>query len=178
MLFGYSQNTIIIGISFLIFFVGTFLYRIKNYQRGTSSFLWSSKDDSSLVDKYSLCHLGTGFFYIFIGRILGLQGDALLFMTLFGSTLWESMENNHYIIKYFLKKDYPSYNGDTPVNSISDIFMAYLSYLISEKFFPSSEGYFWTFLFLFLGIDLCSQILFSDSSFFRFIFPRKNKNSS
>lgn len=178
MFFGYSQNTIIVGICFVIFFIGAFLYNLKRNTDKKFSFLWSSTDDSSLIDKYTLCHFGTGFLYVFIGRILGLQGDALLFLVLFGSTLWENIENNHYIIKYCLQKEYPDYEGDTLVNSISDIFMAYLACIISEKFLPPSEGYFWIFLFLFLGIDLCSQIIFSDSALFRFLFPKKKKLSS
>lgn len=119
----------------------------------------SAEDDQGIIDRYTICHIGTGFLYNCFGRLLKLEGEPLLLFGILCSSLWEVIENNNEIIAKYIKNKYPDYIGDSLDNSISDILMAALAFYISilaPKWYFSLAG--------FIVCDVFSEIVFKDST--------------
>ena len=96
-------------------------------------------DDSSqqLFDPYSLTHIFHGIiFYNAIKYGLGITNtNTIILYAMLIEILWELIENTEYIINKYrrtvVSRNYP---GDSWINSVGDVWMAYIGVLIAMNF--------------------------------------------
>ena len=103
--------------------------------------LWVGTRDSyetsqMLTDWYSFSHLIHGFlFYAFLWLVLRRSGVEWRFLlALLIESAWEIFENTPYVIgRYRATTAAAGYSGDSIINSLSDILLMCLGFLIARK---------------------------------------------
>jgi hypothetical protein len=138
--------------------------------------IWAKCNSQWLFDPYSFSHIIHGFlFYIGINYWCGSTwsfSQQLLLATGIES-LWEVTENSNWLInRYRRSSTYKDYNGDTVINSLSDIFCGIVGFWIAYWYIGS---YLSTFLIA-CSIDLATYLTIGDSlvqNIYRIINPEK-----
>lgn len=136
--------------------------------------IWAKCNSQWLFDPYSFSHIIHGFlFYIAINWMFGSSwtfGQQLLLATAIES-LWEVTENSTWLInRYRRSSTYRDYNGDSVINSLSDVFCGMVGFYIAYFYLV---GYLETFLVGCL-IDLATYLTIGDSllqNIFRIVNP-------
>ena len=98
--------------------------------------IWSSSNSQFLLDPYSFSHLVHGFlFFALLGRVArGLSPDRRLLIAALIEASWEVLENSPIIINRYRQATIAlGYEGDSVMNSMSDIVMMSLGFLAAAR---------------------------------------------
>ena len=96
---------------------------------------WSSDNSQHLLDPYSFTHILHGF--VFYGLLVLLAPGLSLVWRLFAAVaieaVWEVVENTEFVIDRYREETAAlGYNGDTVVNSVSDILVCGLGFMLAR----------------------------------------------
>ena len=94
--------------------------------------IWSSDNSQHIFDPYSFTHIlhGFMFFWILIAIAPKLKENWRLTIALLAESTWELAENSNFIINRYRESTLAlGYQGDTVINSISDILLCALGFL-------------------------------------------------
>lgn len=92
-----------------------------------------------LFDPWSFTHIEHGLLlYWLIVGVYGFSGDFIpaLTVAVFFECLWEMIENSNWGIKRYRKTD-QGYFGDSVLNSLGDIFSAFLGFWLAWNYIPT-----------------------------------------
>ncbi len=106
------------------------------YLRLWAGDIWSAENSQQLLDPYSFTHLLHGFvFYWLLKWILPrLAPEWQLWLAITVEAVWEMVENSTFIIdRYRSTTAALGYQGDTVVNSLGDILVCGLGFLLARK---------------------------------------------
>ena len=97
---------------------------------------WSSGNSQHLLDPYSFTHILHGF--VFYGLLVLLAPGLSLVWRLFAAVaieaVWEVVENTEFVIDRYREETAAlGYNGDTVVNSVSDIIVCGLGFMLARR---------------------------------------------
>ena len=97
---------------------------------------WSSDNSQHLLDPYSFTHVLHGF--LFCGLIAltapRLKGAWQLWLAISLEAVWEVVENSQFVIDRYREETAAlGYQGDTVVNSLSDILLCGLGFLVARR---------------------------------------------
>lgn len=97
---------------------------------------WSSHTSQHLLDPYAFTHLlhGVAFCWLLwlIAPRLGLEWR--LWLAVLAEALWEALENSNFIIERYRQTTAAlGYSGDSILNSVSDILMCALGFLLAAR---------------------------------------------
>ena len=98
--------------------------------------IWSNEQSQRLIDPYSLSHITHGLlFYAILWLLLPKVPIKYRFMIAVGiEAIWEIMENSSFIInRYRAVTVSLGYFGDSIINSISDLFMMIIGFVLASK---------------------------------------------
>jgi hypothetical protein len=101
--------------------------------------IWSSECSQRLVDPYSFSHIGHGILFFGILWLVArrLPPSRRYLIALFVEAGWELLENSPLIInRYRSQTIAQGYDGDSVMNSLSDIVMMTLGFLIASRVRP------------------------------------------
>jgi hypothetical protein len=96
---------------------------------------WSNDNSQHISDPYSFSHLQHGLIFYFALKKLApkMSESWRLFFAVLIESGWELLENSSFIIdKYRSNTASVQYNGDTVINSISDILFCILGFIIAK----------------------------------------------
>jgi len=98
--------------------------------------IWSAENSQRFADPYSFSHLTHGFlfyaFFWFISRKLPMRQRLLMAVCLEAS--WEMLENSPLIINRYRHATIAlGYEGDSVLNSMSDILMMVIGFLLASR---------------------------------------------
>ena len=127
--------------------------------------LWVGKGDpetsQQLTDWYTYSHILHGVLFYFLLSLVSrghLSVGARLVLATLMECGWEMFENTQFIInRYRAVTISNNYNGDTIVNSVSDILAMIVGFLIASRL-PA-----WVTVFLFLATEVTLFFLIRDS---------------
>ena len=91
----------------------------------------------SLFDIYSFTHISHGMIlFVILNYIFKEKKISMLFITLGWGILWEIIENTDYVLNKYRKNNIlqRDYFGDSLINSIGDIFSAFVGFVIAWNF--------------------------------------------
>jgi hypothetical protein len=113
--------------------------------------IWSSECSQRLLDPYSLSHIAHGIlFYSLLwtlGRKIPLRPRLTVAVLLEAG--WELLENSPIIINRYRQETMAlGYDGDSIVNSISDILMMMFGFLLAHRLRP------WLTVLLLVGMEV------------------------
>jgi Protein of unknown function (DUF2585) len=96
---------------------------------------WSSDNSQHLLDPYSFTHILHGFLFwwllIWIAPRLSMVWRLTLAVSI--EALWEVIENSNFVIQRYREATLAlGYEGDTIINSLGDILMCALGFLIAR----------------------------------------------
>ena len=97
--------------------------------------IWSSDTSQHLFDPYSFTHLLHGFLFSWFLLLLTskVKENWKLTITVIIESFWEVLENSNFIInKYRADTIAKGYQGDTIINSISDIICCIIGFFIAQ----------------------------------------------
>ena len=122
--------------------------------------IWSGENSQRFADPYSFSHFvhGVLFYGLFFwcGRKWPLRGRLLLAVLL--ETLWEILENSPLIInRYRAVTISLGYEGDSVLNSMSDILMMMLGFLFAWRMRP------WLSAATVIGLELGCALIVRDN---------------
>ncbi len=97
---------------------------------------WSSDNSQHLLDPYSFTHVLHGF--LFCGLIAlvfpRLRGAWQLWLAVSLEAVWEAVENSRFVIERYREETAAlGYQGDTIVNSLADILLCGLGFLVARR---------------------------------------------
>jgi hypothetical protein len=98
--------------------------------------IWSSDNSQHLFDPYSFTHLLHGFAYFWLLVLLLPRLDLpwRLWLAVLIEAVWETIENSNFIIQRYRETTLAlGYQGDTIVNSLSDILMCGLGFALAWR---------------------------------------------
>ncbi len=101
--------------------------------------IWSSENSQRFADPYSFSHIVHGLlFYALLWRVAGfLPAQRRFLIALLLEAGWEILENSPIIINRYRSVTISlGYNGDSVLNSLSDILMMSLGYLLAYRLRP------------------------------------------
>jgi hypothetical protein len=101
--------------------------------------IWSSECSQRLVDPYSFSHIGHGILFFGMLWLVArrLPPSRRYLIALFVEAGWELLENSPIIInRYRSQTIAQGYDGDSVMNSLSDIVMMSLGFLIASRVRP------------------------------------------
>jgi hypothetical protein len=101
--------------------------------------IWSSECSQRLVDPYSFSHIGHGILFFGMLWLVArrLPPSRRYLIALFVEAGWELLENSPLIInRYRSQTIAQGYDGDSVMNSLSDIVMMTLGFLIASRVRP------------------------------------------
>ena len=115
-----------------------------------------STNSHGIIDIYTVSHIAHGFlFYLLFMPFCSFLWVILLSVVL--ECIWEVFENTPYTINRYRKTISVDYEGDTIINSISDV-IAMLTGIILASFMPI-----WGIVVLIIGLELLGLILVRDN---------------
>jgi hypothetical protein len=98
--------------------------------------IWSAENSQQLLDPYSFTHLLHGFifFWLLAWALPKLAWEWQLWIAITIEAVWEVFENSAFIIdRYRSETASLGYQGDTILNSVSDILICGLGVLLARK---------------------------------------------
>lgn len=98
--------------------------------------IWSSDNSQHLLDPYSFTHIlhGFVFFWLLAWGLPRLAPAWQLCLALTVEALWEVIENSEFIIQRYRETTLAlGYQGDTIINSLSDILLAGLGFMLARQ---------------------------------------------
>ena len=121
---------------------------------------WSSDNSQHLLDPYSFTHVLHGFVLCGLLALIVPRLSALwqLWLAVSVEALWEVVENSEFVIRRYREETAAlGYHGDTIVNSLSDILVCGLGFVLARHL-----GFRWT-LVLFVLTEVTLAILIRDN---------------
>jgi len=97
---------------------------------------WSSDNSQHLLDPYSFTHLLHGFLLCGLLSLIAPRLSALwqLWLTVTIEALWELVENSEFVIRRYREETAAlGYQGDTIVNSLGDIVICGLGFVLARR---------------------------------------------
>jgi hypothetical protein len=97
--------------------------------------IWSADNSQHIFDPYSFTHLLHGFLFswILIALISKFNYNWQLSIVIILESCWELIENSNFVInRYRANTVSLGYQGDTIINSISDILMCAIGFIIAK----------------------------------------------
>jgi hypothetical protein len=122
--------------------------------------IWSPANSQYLLDPYSFSHLIHGFLFFGLLHLLarGLPLERRLLIAVAIEAAWEVLENSPIIInRYRAATISVGYEGDSVVNSMSDVIMMTLGFLAASRL------KLWQSLGVILAMELGCLLLFRDN---------------
>jgi hypothetical protein len=101
--------------------------------------IWSSDNSQHLLDPYSFTHVLHGFLFwwLLAWIIPRLSVGWRLTLAVFLEALWEVIENSNFVIQRYREATLAlGYRGDTIINSLGDILLCALGFLIARWLGP------------------------------------------
>jgi uncharacterized membrane protein YjdF len=98
--------------------------------------IWSSDNSQHLLDPYSFTHIlhGFVFFWLLAWSLPRLAPAWQLCLGLAIEALWEVIENSEFVIQRYREATLAlGYQGDTIVNSLSDILLCGLGFMLARQ---------------------------------------------
>ncbi len=98
--------------------------------------IWSSDNSQHLFDPYSLTHVLHGFIFwgLLVWSLPRLAPAWQLWLALVVEALWEVVENSAWIIDRYRETTLAlGYNGDTVINSLSDIVLCGVGFVLARR---------------------------------------------
>lgn len=122
--------------------------------------IWSEHNSQHLFDPYSFTHFQHGL--VFFALLWPLSSRAGLLVRFAIATLlegaWEIFENTDRVIEHYRESTISlDYYGDSILNSVSDVLMCALGFLLSHR------SPWWLVLGLFVGIEVTLVLTIRDS---------------
>ena len=122
--------------------------------------IWSADNSQHLLDPYSFTHILHGFIFFWVTSWLlpKLDFGWQMWLAILVEAAWEVSENTEVIIQRYREATLAlGYNGDTIVNSLSDIALCGVGILIARRL-----G-FWRTLALFIMTEIALTLWIRDS---------------
>lgn len=98
--------------------------------------IWSSDNSQHLFDPYSFTHILHGFVFLWlvVWSLPRLAPAWQLTLAVTVEALWEVIENSEFIIQRYREATLAlGYNGDTVINSLSDIVLCGLGFMLARQ---------------------------------------------
>jgi hypothetical protein len=98
--------------------------------------IWSSGNSQHLFDPYSFTHVLHGFVFLWLiaWSLPRLAPPWQLTLAVTVEALWEVIENSEFIIQRYRETTLAlGYNGDTVINSMSDIVLCGLGFVLARR---------------------------------------------
>jgi hypothetical protein len=126
---------VLVGTAFVLRSQGRLWWCSCGYLFVWSGDPWSSDNSQHLLDPYSFTHLLHGF--VLCGLLALIvprkSADWQLWLALSIEALWEVVENSEFVIRRYREETAAlGYYGDTIVNSLSDIFVCGLGFIVAR----------------------------------------------
>ena len=97
---------------------------------------WSSDNSQHLLDPYSFTHVLHGFLFCGLIALIAprLRRAWQLWLAISLEAVWEAVENSRFVIERYREETAAlGYQGDTIVNSLSDILLCGLGFLLASR---------------------------------------------
>ena len=97
---------------------------------------WSSDNSQHLLDPYSFTHVLHGFLFCGLIALIAprLRKAWQLWLAISLEAVWEVVENSRFVIERYREETAAlGYQGDTIVNSLSDILLCGLGFLLASR---------------------------------------------
>jgi len=97
---------------------------------------WSSDNSQHLLDPYSFTHVLHGFLFCGLIALIAprLRKAWQLWLAISLEAVWEMVENSRFVIERYREETAAlGYQGDTIVNSLSDILLCGLGFLLASR---------------------------------------------
>jgi hypothetical protein len=137
-----NERFAFLAISLVITFTGIFLFfqgRSLICTCGKVYFwvgnIWSSDNSQHIFDPYSFTHLLHGFLFCWLLLLFArkIPFNWQLAVAVTAESLWELIENSNFIINRYRENTLAlGYQGDTIINSLSDIFACSVGFSIAK----------------------------------------------
>jgi hypothetical protein len=101
--------------------------------------IWSSGQSQRLLDPYSLTHIAHGFLFYALLRLVArrLPTRVRLVLAVLIEAAWEILENSSFIIERYRAATIAlGYEGDSILNSMSDIVMVIIGFSVAARLKP------------------------------------------
>ena len=131
---------VLVGTAYLLHSQGRLWWCSCDYLLVWSGNPWSSDNSQHLLDPYSFTHVLHGFV---LSGLLALIAARLtevwqLWIAVCIEALWEIVENSEFVIQRYREQTAAlGYQGDTVVNSLSDIVLCGIGFVVSGSVVPS-----------------------------------------
>jgi hypothetical protein len=98
--------------------------------------IWSANNSQHLLDPYSFTHLLNGLilFWLLVWLVPWMPMSLRLLTALGAEALWEVLENSAFMIERYRQATLAlGYTGDTVINSLSDILLCAIGFVIALR---------------------------------------------
>ena len=160
MLPGLAIVVVLVGTALLLRSQGRLWWCSCDYLLIWSGDPWSSNNSQHLLDPYSFTHLLHGFVLCGLLALIVPRRPTVwqLWLAISIEALWEVVENSELVIRRYREKTAAlGYHGDTIVNSVSDILVCGLGFVVAHHL-----GFRLTFA-LFVLMEVTLAILIRDN---------------
>jgi hypothetical protein len=97
--------------------------------------IWSPDNSQHLFDPYSFTHLLHGFLFYWLMLLAArkIPNNWQLIIPVTTESIWEIVENSNFVINRYREATFAlGYQGDTVINSISDIVVCSIGFIIAK----------------------------------------------
>ncbi|HEX6709981.1 MAG TPA: DUF2585 family protein [Rubrobacter sp.] len=132
----FSIVLVLVGTAYQLHSQGRLWWCSCNYLLLWSGDPWSSDNSQHLLDPYSFTHMLHGIvLYGILALVAGrLQAVWRLSLAVSIEAFWEIVENSEFVIRRYREETAAlGYHGDTIVNSISDIIVCGLGFMLARQ---------------------------------------------
>jgi hypothetical protein len=127
---------VLVGTAFVLQSQGRLWWCSCGYLLVWSGDPWSSDNSQHLLDPYSFTHLLHGFVLCGLLALIVPRMSAVwqLWLAVSIEALWEVVENSEFVIRRYREETAAlGYHGDTIVNSLSDILVCGLGFVLARR---------------------------------------------
>lgn len=128
---------VLVGTAYLLRSQGRLWLCSCGYVLPWSSDPWSSDNSQHLLDPYSFTHVLHGFLLCGLLALIVPKLSAVwqLWLAVSVEAVWEVVENSEFVIRRYREETAAlDYHGDTLVNSLSDILVCGLGFVVARYF--------------------------------------------